>query len=249
MDSPTDSPGTALLLHGSGSTGDFARRALGPALRAQGWAVHALEDRSGDVDAVERAVGRSAAAGEGPLLLAGISLGAHAAVRWAARTPASPRLIGLLLALPAWTGPPAQVAALSALAADDVERDGLDPVLARLRGRGWVGTELGRAWPDYGQEGLVAALRATATAPGPTRAQLAAVPVPAGLVAVADDPFHPVQVAREWQRLLPRAALEVLHPTAPDTDRSVLGRAALRALSRAGGSGDGPTDGPASGSR
>ncbi|HEU4674560.1 MAG TPA: hypothetical protein VFS29_01115 [Motilibacteraceae bacterium] len=224
-----DSPGTALLLHGSGSTGEFAERALGAALRAEGWQVRALEDRTGDVAAVERAIGRAAAHGDGPLLLAGISLGAHAAVRWAA-DGLQARLVGLLLALPAWTGAPADVAALSALAADDVERDGLDQVLARLRHQGWVGAELARAWPRYGQQRLVRALRATAVAPGPTPAQLAAVPVPVGLVAVAGDPFHPVQVAEQWQRLLPRAALEVLPADAPAADRSVIGRQGLRAL-------------------
>jgi pimeloyl-ACP methyl ester carboxylesterase len=231
-----DSPGTALLLHGSGSTGEFAERALGPALRAEGWAVRALEDRSGDVDAVGRAVGRAAAGAHGPLLLAGISLGAHAAVRWAAHGGAPDRLVGLLLALPAWSGAPADVASLSALAADDLERDGLDQVLARLRDQGWVGAELARAWPRYGQEQLVRSLRATAVSAGPTPEDLAAVRVPVGLVAVADDPFHPVRVAREWQQLLPRAALEVLPAAAPAADRSVIGGRGLRALRRASGS-------------
>ncbi|MGN6333683.1 MAG: alpha/beta fold hydrolase [Motilibacteraceae bacterium] len=232
-----DSPGTAMLLHGSGSTGEFAERALGPALRAEGWEVRALEDRSGDVETLERAIGRAAAHGDGPLLLAGISLGAHAAVRWAAHGPEPTRLVGLLLGLPAWTGAPADVAALSALAADDVERDGMDQVLARLRDQGWVGAELARAWPGYGQERLVRALRATAAAPGPTPEQLAAVPVPVGLVAVADDPFHPVRVAQEWQRLLPRAALEVLPASAPAADRSVIGGRGMRALRQACASG------------
>lgn len=225
--------GTAVLLHGSGSTGDFADRALGPALRAAGWAVRALEDRTGDVAACVEQLERAAAAEAGPLLVAGISLGAHAAVRWAAGVRAE-RLEGLLLAMPAWTGAASAVAGLSALAAADVERDGLETVLARLGHQGWVGEELARAWPAYGQERLVRALRATAVSPGPAPAELGSVPVPVGLVAVADDPFHPVQVAREWRRLVPRGALEVLAAEAPARDRAVLGRAGLRALGRAG---------------
>ncbi|MBA3905409.1 MAG: alpha/beta hydrolase, partial [Pseudonocardiales bacterium] len=56
------------------------------------------------VTAYWKAIDRTAL-GSGALLVGGISLGAHIAARWAAAAPQR-RLAGLLLALPAWTGPP-----------------------------------------------------------------------------------------------------------------------------------------------
>ena len=43
------SPPVALVLHGSGSTAEFALRALGPGLRTAGYAPVALDLRTGDV--------------------------------------------------------------------------------------------------------------------------------------------------------------------------------------------------------
>ena len=61
-------------------------------------------------------------------LIAGISLGAHAAVRWAASNRRKARrLDGLWLVLPAWTGEADAVAALSSTAADEVAAEGLRP--------------------------------------------------------------------------------------------------------------------------
>jgi hypothetical protein len=101
--------------------------------------------------------------------------------------------------------------------------------------QGWVGAELAAAWPDYGQAGLVRALRATAVSAGPDDAALAAITAPVGLVGLCDDPFHPVAVARRWSGLIPRSALEELSGDAPGADRGVLGRAAVRAWRRACG--------------
>ena len=95
---------------------------------------------------------------------------------------------------------------------------------------GWVAAELAAAWPAYG-DGLAASLRAAAAAPGPTRAELAALPVPAGLVAFPDDPLHPAAVAHDWAAAIPRAA--VREPSTPATDRSILGATALAALTAA----------------
>lgn len=228
-----------MLAHGSGSCADFVRRAFGPALAEDGIRLVAVEDRSGDVDAVRDLLLRTARA-EGADLLGGISLGEHAAVGAALELPG---LAGLLLALPAWTGPPGAVAALSGLAADEIVAQGLTAALSRIAGGSWVGEELAAAWPGYGEASLVAALRRTARSAGPTLAELATVDVPAGLVAFATDPFHPVATAREWADALPHAALTVLADDAPETDRSVIGRSAMAAwrvaLSRRQGSSPG----------
>jgi pimeloyl-ACP methyl ester carboxylesterase len=95
-----------------------------------------------------------------------------------------------------------------------------------------VAAELAAAWPAYG-DGLAASLRAAAAAPGPTPAELAALSVPAGLVAFRDDPLHPASVAREWAAAIPHAAVRELPLGAPAAHRSILGATALAALTAA----------------
>ncbi len=222
----------AVLAHGCGSSEDFVARALSGPLRESGWSIETVEDRTGRVDAVMGAVAAAVRA-SGAGLVAGVSLGAHAVARWAARDPeVTARLEGLLLLLPAWTGPPGPVAALSGDAAGRVERLGVSAALRTMDDGSWVSGELARAWPTYG-EALVPALRATADSPGPTLDELARIQVPVGIVAFVDDPFHPVEVAREWATAIPRAAVIELPLDAPALDREVLGRAALRAWNTA----------------
>jgi len=158
----------AVIAHGAGSTGRFVAEAFGPALADAGIELVTFEDRSGDVAEVTATLA-ALVDGRGAQIVGGVSLGAHAAVAVAATRP---WLAGAWLVLPAWTGPPGPVAALSALAAAEVTRDGLDVVLARLRGGpgwgGWVVAELRRAWPLYGGDSIARAL-AAARARGPPR--------------------------------------------------------------------------------
>jgi pimeloyl-ACP methyl ester carboxylesterase len=169
----------------------------------------------------------------GARLVGGVSLGAHAAARLAAREPAA--VDGLLVVLPAWLGAPDQVAGLTAAAAAEIGRTGLAATTARVRrdATGWVGEELAAAWSTYPAPSLVRLLRAAAESRAPDRDDLAAVPVPTGVVALAGDPYHPVDVARRWTAALPRAALQVLPTDAPAADRAVLGAAGLVAYRRA----------------
>jgi pimeloyl-ACP methyl ester carboxylesterase len=228
----------AVVLPGAGSSAGFVSRAFGGPLRAAGYALLAPAPEPGPdlVAAAFRALDAAAAAyGDRLRLVGGVSLGAHIAARWAARwavaRPAA--LDGVLLALPAWTGPPGPVAVTTAASADLVERLGTAGALAAAgTAVGWVAGELAAAWPAYG-DGLAASLRAAAAAPGPTPAELAALPVPAGLAAFADDPLHPVAVAREWAAAIPRAALRELPLSAPAADRALLGTATLAALAQA----------------
>src|SRR5262249_11154881 len=159
-------------------------------------------------------------------LVGGVSLGAHTAARWAAAT--RPDLDGVVLVLPAWTGVPGTVAAATAASAGLVSRVGTAGALAAAGSAvGWAAAELaaGRraaAWPGYGG-GRAARVEAAAAAPGPSPAELAALAVPVGLVAFADDPLHPAAVAREWAAAIPRAAVRELPLAAPAADRSILG--------------------------
>ncbi len=224
----------AVVAHGSGSCERFVRRALGPALAGAGFRLVALRDRSGDVETVTRGLG-ALADRHRAAIVGGVSLGAHAAVRVAVRRPG---LDGLLLVLPAWTGPPGRVAALSESAADQVCADlavgGMAAAAARVVGSGWAGEELAASWPGYGGPGLVAALRATARSRGPTVGELRAVRCPTSVVAVRADPFHPIEVAAAWARAVPGAILTVVGPSALARDRSVLGVAAVGGWLRQG---------------
>ena len=180
----------AVILPGTGSTADFVTRAFGPALDAAGFALATADPEPGsDVvtaafDALDEAVARHR-----PRLVGGVSLGAHVAARWAAAraAPGSPSQMwspdGLLLALPAWTGPPADVAAASAQAAGQVREHGLTRTLADARRNAvpWIGEEITRAWPGYG-DALADTLDAAAASAGPGVPELGHIRIPVGLV-------------------------------------------------------------------
>ncbi|WP_246366991.1 alpha/beta fold hydrolase [Kibdelosporangium persicum] len=174
-----------------------------------------------------------AAAAE-PVLAGGISLGAHLAAEWALRNPE--RCAGLLLALPAWNGSPADApAAVSArVSAQAVREHGVDVTLAAVDADSWLVTELDRAWRRAGP-GLADSLDVAATRPAPELADLARLSVPAGIATCSDDPVHPIEVADRWASTIPHARLCTTTLRALGEDRESLGRAAVLAWLRAGG--------------
>ncbi|WP_460863467.1 alpha/beta fold hydrolase, partial [Rhodococcus aerolatus] len=94
-------PGGAVVLPGTGSDGRFARAAFGPALDAAGVAGRFVDPTPGGVVRGYRAA-LDAAARRGPVLVAGVSLGALVGLTWAAEHPG--QVAGLALALPPWSG-------------------------------------------------------------------------------------------------------------------------------------------------
>ena len=239
----------AVMLPGAGSDERFIRSVFARPLAGIGIRLIAPAPRAGaDVVAGYRRA-LDAAAGSGPLLVGGISLGAHVAARWAAAAPGG-QVAGLLLALPAWTGPPvmhgewstptadtapAPAALAARLTAAQVRSDGVEAALATAAAGApaWLAAELGRAWPRYG-DGLAPALEAAAAEPGPTEAELAALDVPVGVAALVDDPVHPMEVARLWAASSPRSALVTARLAAFGADPETVGRAAVLAWLRAG---------------
>lgn len=223
------------MLPGSGSSADFLRRAFTGPLTAAGLALLALDPPTGS-DAVSAGLGLldDVLADQAVRYVGGVSLGAHLAARWAAARPGLD-LDGLLLVLPAWTGEPGPVAALSAEAADRIECDGVSAALAVARSAAsgtpaeWVAEELEAAWPAYG-DSLATTLRATSRSAGPSLEELARVGVPAVVVAVVDDPMHPVEVARDWVGALPLGVLHTLGLAEVGSSRAALGSAAVTAL-------------------
>ena len=213
----------AVVLHGAGSTGTTAQVLLGPLLKAAGLSPRSSEyweDRSGDVKTVSGRVSewlRATALDDQTRILCGISLGAHALVLALASTPRPFWPDAALVALPAWTGAPDATARLTAAAAEEIAADGADAALARIRAlddplRTWVVVSLERDWTRYPVGELVEALDRASMGCGPTLDEIRTVDLPVVVLSLPGDPFHPEQVASEWARLLPAAALVSLDP-------------------------------------
>lgn len=244
---PAGSP-AVLVLHGVGSSSRFVREAFaGPVndagrrllaadLRGHGASTplpdpsaHGFDRHLGDVAAL--------AARFSPEVLGGISLGAHAAVGAAA---AGVPCRAVLACLPAWSGRAVPGEGPHAAVATEVADVGAGGMVARFRADTtmvpWLREVLVRDWPTHDPASLAAALTALDGAQAPTSTELADLPVPLALVGWPDDPGHPLAVARDWERIAPRAHLEVTSLDAIQGDRTALGRAALTALRRVGGS-------------
>ncbi|CCH29122.1 alpha/beta hydrolase [Actinosynnema sp. NPDC047251] len=218
----TDVAPTFVVLPGTASDEVFVRSAFAAPLASSGFGLVAPRSRS----VAEHFAALDAAWRGEPLVVGGVSLGAHIAARWAARHPR--RCAGVLVALPAWVGPAGDAPAALAAAASAalVDSEGLAAAVAGVDG--WVGAELRRAWPRYGDR-LADVLREAAGSAAPTLDELRGLAVPVGIAACADDPVHPLAVAETWLDALPRAALKTTSLDALGTDRSALGRAALDA--------------------
>lgn len=206
---------TVLLLPGTASDEVFVRSVFAEPLSQVGAVLTAPRVRtlSERLTAIE-----NASAGH-PIVVGGVSLGAHVAASWAVRNP--DRCAGLILALPAWTGAPngAPAAQAAKVSAEIVTNHGLETALQGTSG--WLRAELDRAWRGYGDQ-LVPHLEEAAESPAPTLDELKTLDVPTGIVGCTDDPVHPIDVAEAWAEAIPRA---VLKTTTLDAYPHALGRA------------------------
>lgn len=223
----------ALLLHGAGTAPGSALRLLADAVPSGQECIALPHD--GDVGHAVAAIERTAYDDALALRTAGgISVGAHAVAAWAARaTPGLADPPDLVLAMPAWTGAPDPVAALTRASADEIEAGGVDAVLDRLlaeAGGDWVVDELVLSWRGRDAVDLARALRAAAASAAPTADDLARIRARTVVVALADDPLHPVAVAEEWAGAIPGARLAVVAREAPGLHRGALGAAAREVL-------------------
>ncbi|MEU7766074.1 alpha/beta hydrolase [Nocardia sp. NPDC049190] len=224
-------PTSVVALPGSGSDADFATRAFGPASAAHGLDLVAVEPDPRAVVASYRAA-LAAAARSGPVLAAGISLGAAVALEWAAEHP--DRVVGVVAALPAWTGSDTVgcPAALSATAtAEQLRADGLAAVTERMRADSprWLAEALAQSWRAQWPH-LPEALEEAADYKWPDAQRLVTFPRPIAVIAAVDDPVHPVAVAEEWAALAPHAQLYRITLDELGADPAILGHRGIGAM-------------------
>lgn len=215
--------------HGAGSSARFLARAFPSDQLGMAESVY-LDDRTGSVSAIEDALRYEVEASSGPVVVGGVSLGAHAAARLLSDPPAN--VVGAMLCLPAWSGPAGFVAGLTATAAQAIELLGIAGVLAELPADDWVTLELADAWSERTDAELVAELEQAAVQPGPTEAQLRSIGVPVGVVSMAGDPLHPASVSAQWGHEILRSDVRSLGRDEPGKNLDVfadVARAALRA--------------------
>ncbi|EON34346.1 alpha/beta hydrolase-like protein [Gordonia terrae C-6] len=227
-------PPTALVvIPGTGSDADHVTRAFGGTAADLGIELIALEPTTSLIDGHLRGLDRAARAHRS-IVVGGVSIGAAIALDWALRDGGR-RCAGVLAALPAWSGDArtAPAAASAVATAEALERDGLETTIAAMAGSSpdWLATELSRSWRRL-HPGLVAMLREAAGYRAPVGAEIAGLAVPLAIVAAADDPVHPITVAREWHAAAPRSALVEVGLDDWGRDPGLLGAAARDGLIR-----------------
>jgi pimeloyl-ACP methyl ester carboxylesterase len=221
---------TVVLLAGTGSDDDYVYRAFSGPLHEQGAiVVTPAPEPAALVDGYLRAL--DGAARSGPIAVGGVSIGAAVATAWAVAHP--DRAVGVLAALPAWTGAPdgAPAALAAQYSARMLREDGLAAAVAQMRAGSppWLADELARSW--VGQwPALPDAMDEASRYVAPTLDELARLTVPLGLAAASDDPVHPIEVALEWLATAPHAALRTVTLPAMGEDETALGAACVAAL-------------------
>ncbi|MDT0220774.1 MULTISPECIES: alpha/beta fold hydrolase [Gordonia] len=226
---------TALVgIPGTGSDADHVTRSFQRAAADLGVELIALDPTTPLIDGHLRGLERAAGAHRS-ILVGGVSIGAAIALEWALQDT-DRRCAGVLAALPAWSGDAhsAPAAASAGATADALERDGLEATIAAMASSSpdWLAAELTRSWRGL-YPGLAGMLREAARHRAPTPAEIAGLTVPLAIVAAADDPVHPIAVAREWHAAAPQSTLVEIALDDWGHDPGVLGdelRAGLVAL-------------------
>lgn len=228
-----------VVAHGVGSSARFVAAACAAPLLRAGWrlvvydarghgastacpdpADHDLSAYVADLDAVVRAT-------EDVAVVAGVSLGGHAALR--SRGP-WPRVV----CLPAWSGRATPGVGVHALVADEVRRVGVEAVVDRLRADttmpAWLRETLVTDYARHDPDSLGAALLALDGADAPDHDEVARLGIALAVVAWRDDPGHPFAVAERLVAAVPGATLTELALTDLEASLTRFGEALLAAL-------------------
>lgn len=236
-----------LFGHGVGSSSRFVLDAFGGPLVEAGWQVvaHDLRGHGGStpcaapsdyaIDALTRDL-RVLVHAVGPRVVAGVSLSGHVAVHYA--TAHGHTLDAAIACLPAWSGRSEAGTGPHAAIADAVDDIGIEGMVASFsQDRSmlpWLRDVLIRDWSSHDAASLRAALRSLDGGEAPSPEAVAELATALALVAWPDDPGHPIEVARRWRNLAPRAELVEATMTAMQDDLTAFGAAAATALDRLG---------------
>jgi pimeloyl-ACP methyl ester carboxylesterase len=221
---------TTVMLAGTGSDDKYVTRAFAGPLHAAGARILAPRPQPNHLIDGYLAEMDDAARG-GPIAVGGISIGAAVAVAWALQHPGS--AVAVLVALPAWTGPPdsAPAALAARYSARQLRDEGLAATTAQMRASSppWLAEELARSWRNQWPQ-LPDAMEEAAGFIAPTHAELQRLTAPMGVASASDDPIHPLDVAAQWAAAAPHAALRTLTLDQLGADPAALGAACLAAL-------------------
>jgi hypothetical protein len=91
----------------------------------------------------------------------------------------------------------------------------------------WLAAELGRSWRAAGPH-LVSQLREATRYHAPTTEMIARLRVPLSIVAVSDDPVHPLEVATSWRDAATRSTMSEITMAEWGNDPGILGRTTIR---------------------
>jgi pimeloyl-ACP methyl ester carboxylesterase len=241
---PASWPGV-VVAHGVGSSARFVVEAFaGPVLAAGARLIaydlcgHGSSSPAGDPAAhtLDRHVADLAAVvaslAAPPVVLGGVSLGGHAAVRAAGRGAASEAAV--LACLPAWTGRATAGEGPHAVIAAEIERSGIGAVIERLRAEpsmpSWLRDTLVTDYSRHDPASLTAALVALDGGEAPSVEELTSLDRPLAVVGWPDDPGHPLVVARRWAELASRGRLGQLRIADLSASRARLGEMAVTTL-------------------
>ena len=198
-----------VVAHGAGSSPEVASTLLPADLHPRAHWTY-LRNRSGDIHAIVDSARQEAEPGAAWLM--GISLGAHAMALLSAERFVPARH---LFALPAWIGEPNATAHLTKIAGDDIANQGIDSCLRHIAANAepqheWITSALNMSWSTYSRSALSSCLHSAARSRGPSFDDLATIIGPTIIIGLADDPFHPQDVARQWAECIPQSHLVIL---------------------------------------
>lgn len=214
----------AVILPGTGSDARFAADAFEPALTAAGITTEPVApDPSAVVSGYRRALD-AAASTHGRIIVGGISIGAVVAVAWALEHP--DRVVGVLAALPPWSGEPADApaAASARFTAQQLIDEGLATVIDAMSASSppWLAATLRRSWTAQWPD-LPSALMEAADCSAPDLSALGGLSSPTAILGAGDDPVHPIDVAESWHRVVPHSSLATVVLADIGADPAILG--------------------------
>ncbi len=236
-----------VLAHGVGSSARFVAAACAEPLtgvgrrlvtydaRGHGGSTPCPDPADHHLDAHAADLAAVVASTVGVEAVGGISLGGHAALRWAGNRPR-------IVCLPAWVGTAVAGEGPHAVVAEEVRRVGVAAIVERLRRDAqmlaWLRDTLVTDYARHDPASLAAALLALDGGDAPTLGEVAGLTDEVAVVAWRGDPGHPFEVAEQLVWHASDATLTELDLDDLDRSLTTFGDAVVAALRDVGALGD-----------